>query len=106
MKNKAPNHKPSGQTRRDVLKSGAAIAALAAMSRPGRSFAADGDGEIVMDGHVHVVNRIYWEGIDPWTPQQQGWDYARARSAGINWTITSAPMATGTTITRPSRRCG
>jgi membrane dipeptidase len=87
MKNKAPDHKPAGQTRRDVLKSGAAIAALAAAGWPGRSLAADGDPEIVMDGHVHVVNRIYWEGIDPWTPQKQGWDYARARSAGINCII-------------------
>jgi membrane dipeptidase len=43
--------------------------------------------EIVMDGHVHITNRIYWEGIDPWIPTKQGWDFARARSAGVNCII-------------------
>ena len=79
-------------TRRDILRGGAATAALTVglagpQGWPRRAFAADGDPEIVMDGHVHVVNRIYWEGIDPWTPQKQGWDYARARRAGINCVI-------------------
>ena len=37
-----------------------------------------------MDGHVHITNRVYWEGIDPWQPQDTGWDYARARLAGVN----------------------
>jgi membrane dipeptidase len=49
--------------------------------------AAEGDPEIVMDGHVHITNRIYWEGIDPWTPTKQGWDFARARAAGVNCII-------------------
>jgi membrane dipeptidase len=40
-----------------------------------------------MDGHVHVTNRIYWEDIDPWTPHDGGWDYARARASGINCII-------------------
>jgi membrane dipeptidase len=87
MKNIAPNPQRAAPDRRKVLKSGAAFAALAAIGGAGRAEAADGDPEIVMDGHVHVVNRIYWEGIDPWTPQKQGWDYARARSAGINCVI-------------------
>src|ERR1700759_1898506 len=86
MTNTIPNPL-SAPTRRRLLKSAGAFAALAAAGAAGRAYAADGDPEIVMDGHVHVVNRIYWEGIDPWTPQKQGWDYARARSAGINCII-------------------
>lgn len=39
---------------------------------------------ILMDGHVHVINRVYWEKIDPWEPHDGGWDYARARAAGVN----------------------
>jgi membrane dipeptidase len=42
---------------------------------------------LLMDGHVHVTNRIYWEGIDPWQPIGVGWDYARARAAGVNCII-------------------
>jgi membrane dipeptidase len=81
-----------GQTRRDVLRWGATSATLAAAlpSLPGwarSASAAEGDPEIVMDGHVHITNRIYWEGIDPWTPTKQGWDFARARAAGVNCII-------------------
>jgi membrane dipeptidase len=40
---------------------------------------------ILMDGHVHITNRVFWEGIDPWQAQERGeWDYARARAAGVN----------------------
>ena len=40
---------------------------------------------IVVDGHVHITNRVFWEGIDPWTPQQTGlWDYARAKQGGLD----------------------
>jgi membrane dipeptidase len=43
---------------------------------------------LLMDGHVHISNRIYWEGIDAWKPQPVGdWDFARARQAGINVVI-------------------
>lgn len=44
---------------------------------------------ILMDGHVHITNRVYWEHIDPWQPQtyEAGWDYARARAAGVNCII-------------------
>ncbi len=42
---------------------------------------------LLMDGHVHITNRIYWEGIDPWQPIGVGWDYARARAAGVNCII-------------------
>jgi membrane dipeptidase len=82
----------SGPTRRDLLRRGAASAAvIAGLSSLPRwtagALAADGDPEIVMDGHVHITNRIYWEGIDPWTPTKQGWDFVRARAAGINCII-------------------
>ena len=82
----------SGQTRRDLLRRGAAsAAAMAGLSSLPRwtagALAADGDPEIVMDGHVHITNRIYWEGIDPWKPTKQGWDFARAKAAGINCII-------------------
>jgi membrane dipeptidase len=43
---------------------------------------------LLMDGHVHITNRVYWEGIDPWKPQPVGdFDYARARQAGVNVVI-------------------
>jgi hypothetical protein len=43
---------------------------------------------IMMDGHVHIINRVYWEGIDAWQEQPGiGWDYARARKAGVNCVI-------------------
>jgi membrane dipeptidase len=43
---------------------------------------------LLMDGHVHITNRVYWEGIDPWKAQPVGdWDYARARQAGVNVVI-------------------
>lgn len=38
-----------------------------------------------MDGHVHITDRVYREGIDPWMPQPVGpFDYARAREGGLN----------------------
>ena len=45
-------------------------------------------GQILADGHVHITNRVYWEGIDPWKPQSVGqFDYARARAGGVNFVI-------------------
>ena len=42
-------------------------------------------GAIVVDGHVHITNRVYWEGIDPWQVQPTGmWDYARAKQGGLD----------------------
>lgn len=78
------------RTRRDVLRGGALGAAALVADRTGlatKAFAADNAPEIIMDGHVHITNRIYWEGIDPWTPTKQGWDFARARAAGVNCII-------------------
>ena len=43
---------------------------------------------LVFDGHVHTINRVYWEGIDPWKPQTTGLhDYARAKQAGVDGVI-------------------
>ena len=43
---------------------------------------------LLVDGHVHITGRVYWEGIDPWKPQPIGdWDYARARQSGVNVVI-------------------
>ncbi len=86
------NRPASGQTRRDILRwgvaSAAATAALPALPGwTGSVAAADSDPDIFMDGHVHITNRIYWEGIDPWKPTQQGWDFARAKAAGVNCII-------------------
>src|SRR5436190_9940910 len=59
-----------------------AIGAAAGM-RPAQTPAA-----LLMDGHVHITNRVYWEGIDPWKAQPIGdWDFARARQAGVNVVI-------------------
>lgn len=45
---------------------------------------------LLADGHVHVTNRVYFEGIDPWKVQPTGdWDYARAKGAGVNFVIES-----------------
>ena len=49
---------------------------------------AQGGPPLLMDGHVHIINRVYWEGIDAWQEQPGiGWDYARARKAGVNCVI-------------------
>ena len=85
-------HLPLARSRRSVLKTigGGALAAAAA---PLAVDAAHGETAtpsgppILMDGHVHITTRVYWEKIDPWKPQSTGWDYARARAAGINVVI-------------------
>lgn len=52
------------------------------------TFGAIAHGQILADGHVHMTNRVYWEGIDPWKPQPVGqFDYARARAGGVNFVI-------------------
>ena len=46
------------------------------------------DEAIIVDGHVHITNRVYWEGIDPWEVQATGlWDYARAKQGGLDVVI-------------------
>ncbi|HKS61650.1 MAG TPA: membrane dipeptidase, partial [Xanthobacteraceae bacterium] len=76
------------QSRRDALKLFGA-GALGAMAP--QAFGASAQAQnapIMMDGHVHIINRVYWEGIDAWQEQPGlGWDYARARKGGINCVI-------------------
>jgi membrane dipeptidase len=84
-----------GTTRRTFLRwMGAGVAtagSLPLLNGCGDAGAADATDptQIVMDGHVHVTNRIYWEGIDPWAPNTAGggWDFARAWSGGVNCII-------------------
>lgn len=39
---------------------------------------------IVVDGHVHVISRVFHEGIDSWKPQKTGLiDFARAQQGGV-----------------------
>ncbi len=53
-----------------------------------QSTAALHEDAIVVDGHVHITNRVYWEGIDPWEAQTTGlWDYARAKEGGLDVVI-------------------
>jgi membrane dipeptidase len=41
-----------------------------------------------MDGHVHIINRVFWEQIDPWKEDDSiAWNYARARASGVNCII-------------------
>jgi membrane dipeptidase len=43
---------------------------------------------IVVDGHVHIISRVFHEGIDPWTPQKTGlFDFARAKQGGLDVVI-------------------
>jgi membrane dipeptidase len=84
-----------GFTRRNFLRwMGAGVAGgsgLPLLHGCGSAGAADSTepAQIVMDGHVHVTNRIYWEGIDPWQPNTPGggWDFARAKTGGVNCII-------------------
>ena len=59
------------------------------------------------DGHVHITNRVYWEGIDPWQPQPFGFDYARAAAGGVNVVIENvAPYGFRNFNYTRSRPCG
>src|SRR5215469_152900 len=78
--------------RREFLKSAAVgvaglgvsvgMAAEAAVPEPASS------PTIFMDGHTHIIDRVFWEGIDPWKSQATGlFDFARARQGGVNVVI-------------------
>ena len=46
------------------------------------------DELIVVDGHVHMTNSVFHQGIDPWKPQSVGtFDYARAEQGGLDVAI-------------------
>lgn len=62
---------------------------------------------IVVDGHTHIFNRVYWEHIDPWQPQPFGFDFARAFAGGVNVVIENvAPYGYGNFDARRGRRQG
>jgi membrane dipeptidase len=71
----------------------AAAASLVALEGPNApaqpsSVAALHDDAIVVDGHKHIINRVYWERIDPWQPQPTGLDdFARSRQGGLDVAI-------------------
>ena len=89
-------------TRRDALRtfSAGALAAIGTSfsSSPAEAHTPSADDEssgttlpkrrsrILMDGHVHVTNKTFWLGIDTWEPSPTGtgWDYLRAKEAGVN----------------------
>jgi len=73
-------------SRRRALKALGAAGVLGASGCAGMG-TADAYVPVMMDGHVHITNRIYWEKIDPWMPHDGGWDYARARASGVNCVI-------------------
>ena len=74
--------------RRDALKLLGA-GALTASTRAWGQTPASSLATILMDGHVHAINRVYWEEVDLWQPNvsDAGWDFGRARSAGVNCVI-------------------
>ncbi len=76
------------RSRRDALKLLGAGALGAMAPNLSGSALAQSAPPLLMDGHVHIINRVYWEGIDAWQEQPGiGADYARARKAGVNCVI-------------------
>jgi membrane dipeptidase len=75
-------------TRRQVLRTlgAGALAATSVSACASGGAMARKSTPILMDGHVHITNKIYWLGVDPWQPQPAGtgWDFARAGGAGVN----------------------
>ena len=61
-------------------------AGVAAQAQPVSAAAAALHKEaIVVDGHVHITELEYHQGIDPWKEQQTGqFDYARAKQGGLD----------------------
>src|SRR5579875_1946587 len=86
-------------TRRDGLK---VLAAGAAAVLGAQKAAAQPETPILMDGHVHITNRVYWEGRDPGGRQPVGWDYAPARDCGVNGIVEDiAPYGDGNCNSTP-----
>jgi len=69
----------------DPLRSGVSTPLTAEQSQLAAKLHAE---SIVVDGHVHITERVFHEGIDPWQPQITGlFDYARAKQGGLNVVI-------------------
>ena len=69
--------------RRQILHLAAGAAVLPAASRRA-SAQSPATQPLLVEGHAHITNRVYWEGIDPWKAQSVGQSYTRARAAGVN----------------------
>jgi membrane dipeptidase len=79
-------------SRRDAIRLlGSGVLATAAPSIAAPAVAQTGGAagpQLLMDGHVHIINRVFWEQIDPWKEDDSiGWNYARARASGVNCII-------------------
>ncbi len=100
------NQPAFGHTRRDMLRWGVATAAVAGLPATTGALAADADPvEIVMDGHVHVTNRIYWKASIPGRrPSRAGTLRGREARGSTASSTTSGPMGTGITTT-PRSKC-
>lgn len=74
-------------SRRNVLKLLAA-GTLATSTRSWAQTPPPNTPTLLMDGHVHAINRVYWEQADTWQQvSDAGWDFRRARAAGVNCII-------------------
>ena len=78
-----------GLSRRNALRmlGGTALAAGLGTAARAQTAGSGATPTLLMDGHVHITNRVYWEKADFWQPQPGNWDYGRARAAGINCII-------------------
>jgi hypothetical protein len=61
------------------------IVLLAAQPAPSQASLDFHRRALVVDGHVHLINAVFNQGIDPWQPQKTGtFDYARAQQGGLD----------------------
>lgn len=59
---------------------------------------------LLVDGLVHITNRVYWEGIDPWKPQALRAGHRNAHKTvwfAWRWAVPLAPIVDvlGTPVT-------
>ena len=70
---------------RHMLAQAIGIVLLAAQPAPSQASLDFHRRALVVDGHVHLINAVFNQGIDPWQPQKTGtFDYARAQQGGLD----------------------
>ena len=75
-------------SRRGALRMLGAASALAASGTAWGQTIPEASPPVLMDGHVHAINRVFWEKVDLWDDVPgTGWDFRRARMAGVNCII-------------------
>jgi membrane dipeptidase len=81
--------KPSRRDAIRMLGTGALATLAPSVATPTAAQTGAGAGpQLLMDGHVHIINRVFWEQIDPWKEDDSiAWNYARARASGVNCII-------------------